>query len=161
MKILTLCIVLSSVALAQQTPPASLETKEQLAEKFAALTLENIDIRGAARAKMAPFVQRLQDRGLPAEALSELKAELEAFTERIVSTEQIKRTLVRSYLDSYTQDDLELIVAFISSDTGKKFLAKTKDIRKQIEAPLAEEFRAQQPVLAEKIKEIASKYRSN
>ncbi len=103
------------------------------AEKSPAERLyEAIDMQGTgaatAKAAMKPMMDNFKAQGLPPEALAEISTATDLFFNKTFNDPEMKKSLVKLYEQKFTNDELEEMLRFYDTPTGRKSLLTMPEI---------------------------------
>jgi hypothetical protein len=156
MKILSL-LILSLVG------PALLRADEAASRLAAGEILELTNASGAMKsgfsAMVEPMITTMQQRGMPVEAAAEMRAAMAEWFDKEIKWEDLKPKMVELYAKEFTEKELQDLLAFYRTPSGRKALAKLPVIMQE-GAKIGQEYAVtKQESLGLKMKEVANKYR--
>ena len=70
----------------------------------------------------APFLNQLKTKGMPEEAIQELKGVSDIYFKQVASDPDLKKEMAGIYEEKFTKDELKHLVAFYKSPLGQKSL---------------------------------------
>ena len=70
----------------------------------------------------APFFNQLRTKGMPEEAIQELKGVSDIYFRQVASDPDLKKDMAGIYEEKFTKDELKNLVAFYKSPLGQKSL---------------------------------------
>jgi uncharacterized protein len=103
------------------------------AEKSAAERLfEAVDMQGTgiatAKSAMKPMMDQFKAQGLPPKAMAEISSVIDLFFNKTFTDPELKKSLVKLYEQKFTNDELEEMLHFYDTPTGKKALLSMPEI---------------------------------
>ena len=85
------------------------------------LKFENTLIN-SSKLGFAPFFNQLRTKGMPEEAIQELKGVSDIYFKQVASDPDLKNEMAGIYEEMFTKDELKNLVAFYKSQLGQKTL---------------------------------------
>ena len=70
----------------------------------------------------APFFNQLRTKGMPEEAIQEMKGVVDIYFRQVASDSDLKKEMAGIYEENFTKDELKNLVAFYKSPLGQKSL---------------------------------------
>ncbi len=117
-KIVTIIVTFLSVNLsfAQET-----EKLSPSMELMKLLKFENTLIN-TSKLGFTPFFKQLRNKGMPEEAIQDLKGVSDIYFRQVASDPDLKKEMASIYEEKFTKDELKNLVAFYKSPLGQKSL---------------------------------------
>lgn len=82
----------------------------------------------AAKAAFRPFVDQFRQQGLPEAALKEIEAAADAYFHQLMSDPELKKDILKLYEETFSEAELEEMLAFYQTPTGQKALLEMPKI---------------------------------
>ena len=70
----------------------------------------------------APFYNQIRTKGMPEEAIQEMKGVVDIYFRQVASDSDLKKEMAGIYEENFTKDELKNLVAFYKSPLGQKSL---------------------------------------
>lgn len=156
MKTLLITILLCTLAATGFADEAS---HRALASKVVALSGAKDGMKGGFLAVIDPMIEGMKQRGLPEAGSVEIKAAIVEWFDTEVKWEELEPKMVDLYVKEFTEGELQDMINFYETPTGRKTLARLGPIMQQSSQIGQTYFTGKQESLTKKIQPIIEKYK--
>ena len=109
-------------------------------------------------ALIEPMAKNLSSRGVPEDAIKEVKEAMSEWFQKEVSYETIAPKLAELYMQEFSEEELGQITAFYDTPIGQKMLSKLPVLMQKSAMLSQEQLQGKQADLQKRIMEILSKH---
>ncbi len=109
--------------------------------------MKNAAAQQAARQNLTPEQQQIQDN---------FNAKITRIIQQSLSMDSIRPVIIQVYDETYTEDEIDGILAFYRSPAGKAFLAKTPQLMTKTMSLMQQQMAAVQPQIEQAVKDLSA-----
>ena len=117
----------------------------QMLDQMSAM-MKNAAAQQAAKQNLTPEQQQIRDN---------FNAKIARIIQQSLSMDSIRPIIIQVYDETYTEDEIDGILAFYRSPAGKAFLAKTPQLMTKTVTLMQQQMAAVQPQLEQATRELA------
>lgn len=156
MKSLLTTLLLCTLATSALADEAS---HRALSAKILALSGAKEGLKSGFLAVIDPMIAGMKERGLPEEGAVEMKAAIVEWFDAEVKWEELEPKMVELYMKEFTESELQDMINFYETPTGRKTLERLGPIMQQGAQIGQEYFTGKQDSLTKKIQPIIEKHK--